>query len=463
MENRTNGAREIDVFNRYSRHNKLRVWAVAIILGIIAVVSVYFFFKSILTYTITFVADGGTVYGKELESEYKYSFLEKTRIPEGLKKEGYYIDGFYTDEEMTEEYKFGSRIWNSKTIYIDWQPGYAVQLSFVAGEDTRDRLLTDQTGVDEIYLKNYYEQYVKPGSEYTLPDVYNNVEDSIHYGEKLYWYYNQDGKGEPINTYTFTVDKNIPIYGKWFDVQEFKFDVDENGILQRYLGRCKNIILPNNIKGIKDIAPGDFDDGEWDTNRVMDGSNYSAFDRVLDDLKILYINENMETLGRCAFRYCKNLEIVKFLGNKITEIPDSCFLSCLGLKEVTLPKSVITIGKNAFNDVRNIKEVKGLDNVEEVDVGAFANCYRLEKLVFNKLDIIHSEAFAMCIGLKELHLYNEYGVGFNNDVTYDIFLGAGLNSNSSQFKIYIPVNDALLTYYQTADIWSVYADRFEYI
>lgn len=205
--------KEIDVFNRYSGRNKLKVILITTIIALFATLFIYFFAKSMLTYTLTYVTYGGTCYGKEVEPQ-EYMFLDKTVAPEGLQKEGYYIAGFYTDPEFKDEFKFGRGIWKSRTIYIDWQPGYAVQLFFVDGEDTVDRPEGNKTGFSLAHLKTYYEQYVKPNSVYEMPLVFNDIEGNMHKGEQLLWFYNQDGTDDPFDstddpfeTKTFTVDQ----------------------------------------------------------------------------------------------------------------------------------------------------------------------------------------------------------------------------------------------------------------
>ena len=456
MKDKINSAREVDVFNRYSRHNKTKVVGISIIIAIVAIVAVYFFAKSTLTYTIKFVANGGTVFGEALKEEYEYKFLQRTELPEGLKRPGYYIDGFYTDEEMTKEFKFGKRIWNSATIYIDWRPGYAVLLSFVEGEDDDDRVAENKTGINEQYLKTYYEQYVNIGSTYTVPDIYNDIEGSKHYGEKLLWYYDIEGKGEPIDTNTFEVNEDIQIYGKWFDDQESNFEVDENGVLQRYLGNCVNLILPNKIKEIKNIT-GTFQSGDDKDDPIADRTNTSVFYRVIEDLKIVYVNKDMQKLGRYAFKQCEELEIVKFLGNNITTIPEACFEGCRMLEQIELPTSIEHIGADAFNTCAELTNITGLNNVKTLEAGAFVNCYDLKRLELNNLQTVGGGAFAMCMALEELCFGSER-VAISGGVTSDgVFEGA-----SSNFEILIPDSQVLMNYYQTEPKWNGHKDKFKF-
>lgn len=456
-----NQPKEIDVFNRFSRYNKLKVVLSAIGIAVVSIVALYFFAKSLFTYTITIVPDGGTIYGQTMEqTEFKYSFLEKTSPIEGLKRKGYYIDGYYKNKAKTRKFEFGKRLWKSHTIYIDWQPGYAVELFFVDGEDDDEkRHNTDPTYFNEIHLKNYHEWYVKPGSTYDVPLVYNdqaiikdvgNIND--HYDEQILWYDNKEGTGDPIplETLTFTMDKNHQLYGRWFDTKESKFNVNEDGTLLRYLGKCKNIVLPDHIKSIKDIE--NFTTGEWDDTRVADGSSYSAFDRVIEDMKIIYINEGMEKLGKHSFYTASSLEKVVFKGNKITIIPFNCFADCTKLREITIPTTVTTIGKDAFNNDVNLRRIYGIDNVTTINDLAFAAC-RLESIDLPKVSYLGQWAFGSCNYLKSIYigypgLIRTNVTSLDNNVFYD-----------TTAKIYVPSH--LIDTYSTAEFWMNYASRYE--
>ena len=463
--NQSSQPKEIDVFNRFSRHNKIKTVVIAVTIAVVSFFVLYFVTKSMFSYTIKFVADGGRVYGQELEDEYRYRFLERTKLPEGLKKPGYYIAGFYKDAKMKHEFEFGKPMWRSRTIYIDWQPGYAVVLDFVNGEDNVDRIETDKTDFDLEYLKIYHEQYVAPGVQYTLPRVFNDKAGNKHYNEQLLWYDNEKGEGEPFEIATFDMTEDIHIYGKWFDTQESKFNVDENGELQRYLGDCSNIILPNNIRAIKNIPNDKFKTEEWDTTRVQDGTYYSAFDKVLDQLEILYVNDNMETLGANSFRGCENLKTVKFKGNKITTIPDYCFAYCYALERIDLPINVTSIGERAFDNAKHMKYITGTENVTEIFEYAFGNAEWLQSINLPKLQKIHKCAFTMCMRLKSVYFTNpnviemhtgDYGC-IHDEFEDNIFNGA--ISASSPIIIYVPTE--LENIYKSSPYWSIYENRYK--
>lgn len=438
--------KEIDVFNRFSKFNKLKIILIAF--GITAIVSVILFFlvKSFTDYTITYVTYGGTVYGEELGVD-EYKFLQRTRKPEGLKKEGFYIEGYYTDSGFSNEYKFGRPIWKSRTIYVNWQPGYAVQLFFAEGEDDDDRIAVDKTGINEANLKLYHEQYVKPGSTYSLPLIYNTTENNKHNGEQLLWYDtpNPTIDDDPIETEDFVMNDNIPLYGVWFDTSPSKFNITEDGTLMRYLGDCYNIVLPSSVRRFKNITT--FETGIWNTGNVVDGSKYSVFDKVLTDLNRVYINPECEQLGGYAFRDCVELEKVVFLGNKIETIPNNAFGFCESLEKLTLPSSVTTIENSAFYVVNNLTTLNGLDNVRMIGSGAFVNCHKLESIELKNITEIKPSAFSSCLRLKKIVLKS-------SDI---VTISGYIMDNVTPAKIYVP--SELVEQYKLTSIWNEYSSK----
>ncbi len=283
-----------------------------------------------------------------------------------------------------------------------------------------------------------------------MPLVFNDIEGNQHEGEQLLWYDNVKGTGDPFETKTFVVDKNIQIYGKWFDTQENKFDITADGTLMRYLGECFNVKLPSTVRRFKNIAdPSQFKEEYWDTSRVYDGTNYSVFDKVLFELESVYVNAECEEINSCAFRSCENLKTVAFAGNKITTIGQYAFADCVSLERMTLPTSVTTIGTRAFYR-SGIKYLSGTDNVARVEDIAFMNS-QLVEIDLTKATFIGSSAFAGCYKLKTVILGGSSVVSSNVAVAdQNIFTW------STYVTIYVP--DALVNEYKSTYPWSVYSD-----
>ena len=314
-----------------------------------------------------------------------------------------------------------------------------------------DRPEGNKTGFTHNYLKTYYEHYVAPGTEYEMPLVFNNVEGNQHKGEQLLWYDNIEGTGDPFETKTFTVDKNIKVYGRWFDTQEYKFDISADGTFNRYLGNCFNLKLPNTVRRFKNIEnPSQFVSGYWDTSRVYDGSNYSVFDKVMYELESVYVNAECEEVNSCAFRGCTSLRTVTFAGDYITKIGQYAFVDCESLENMKLPESVTRIETRAFYR-SGLKNLTGTSNITYIGDIAFMNSDLVE-INIPKATFIGSSAFAGCYKLKTVILGGSGVVSSNvSDDSQNIFFW------SDYVKIYVP--DSLVATYQTSYPWSVYASK----
>ncbi len=88
-------------------------------------------------------------------------------------------------------------------------------------------------------------------------------------------------------------------------------------------------------------------------------------------LKEIILNSNIKTLNRHCFSFNEKLEKVDMSATALTDIPPMCFAECRSLTDVTFSDSTINI-----------------------DLGAFMNCSKLEKITLpEKLDFVGQSAF----------------------------------------------------------------------
>ena len=452
--------KEIDVFNRHERFSKLKVVGIALLIAVIVITIFYFFVKTLFTYTVDFDLNGGYVYGKTVEPQ-KLKFLQKATEPEGVKKEGYYIEYWSNNKNLEKKYNFNTPVWNSMTLYVKWADGVAVRLHFAEGEENEDLPLAD--------LKGYYEWYLKPGSDWSLPLIYNNVAHSVHYQEQLLWYDNPECTGEPFAERSWTnLTENVDIYGRWFDTNESKFKVDSEGTLTRYLGHCNKIILPSGIRKIKDIDINKFTTGESDSLNDQAGTYHSVWQNVMDDekgvngLKLIYLNSEMVEIGDCAFKDCKALEQVKFLGTNVETIGEWAFANCSKLAEFHFPAKVKIIENNtfdgAFDSGKKVSLV--LNNVETIEDKAFINS-RVYSIELKKVKFIGANAFTSCHVIRDFVLSTPSVVQSNvpsgsNPNPKGIFFDTHTSVVTAQhLTIYIP--EKLYTDYLSYEYWSMYS------
>lgn len=154
----------------------------------------------------------------------------------------------------------------------------------------------------------------------------------------------------------------------------------------QHIGLCafaysglKSVTIP---KGVKKIGQQAFGGSNLSRvtieNGVKEIQNYAFDDTQLE--KIVF-PKSVYLLGIGVLSECERLKKV-VLPPKIKEIPEESFYFCFSLKEITVPKSVVTIGDSAFGNsgLRSITIKNGVKKV-----GGYAFSYtKLEKITFPK-------------------------------------------------------------------------------
>lgn len=168
-------------------------------------------------------------------------------------------------------------------------------------------------------------------------------------------------------------------------------------------------------------------------------------------IKSLIVNDNIKSIGACAFSESKLLQSAK-LSNNVANIGSGAFMNCSALAsinipdvlqtiskdtfykcssltEVKIPETVHSIGISAFYECSNLTEIKIPDNVEIIDKNAFYGCSGASSIIFgNKVETIGESAFQNCSKVSELNI-PESVVSMRKNV---------FNSCSSLLKISLP-------------------------
>lgn len=141
----------------------------------------------------------------------------------------------------------------------------------------------------------------------------------------------------------------------------------------------------------------------------FDGKRYAILDGFMknnDVITDVTVPGTVLSIGREAFAECDALKSV-VLGNGITQIADMAFKLSKNLETVTLPEGITQIPFDAFYGDQSLKEIVIPKTVTSIKASAFSGCTALETVVFPEgLTEIGQSSFNSCVKLKAINLPN---------------------------------------------------------
>lgn len=135
-------------------------------------------------------------------------------------------------------------------------------------------------------------------------------------------------------------------------------------------------------------------------------------------LQSIDIPNSVTTIGNGEFSGCSSLQSINITkGNKHYESIDGILfskdLTCIlklpegkKLKEYTIPNSVTTIGKDAFDHCSSLQSIDIPNSVTTIGDYAFSGCSSLQSIdIPNSVTTIGNGAFYDCSSLQSIHLH----------------------------------------------------------
>ena len=195
------------------------------------------------------------------------------------------------------------------------------------------------------------------------------------------WYENSSFSGEKVTATKKQTRGDLTLYAKW--IEETNSDYFTGDIAT--------------ITGFSSLGINEYNNGNI-TNLVIplqyNGTQYA--DKVGLDV---------EQIGNYAFQSYTDIHNL-ILGNNIKIIGDRSFSGCSGISNgnIEFPEGLEKIGKNAFDNCRNIKgDLVLSNNISIIDDSAFYNCTGITKLVLGeKITTVGERAFDSCNGITDL-------------------------------------------------------------
>ena len=138
-------------------------------------------------------------------------------------------------------------------------------------------------------------------------------------------------------------------------------------------------------------------------------NNYTSNDKLGDyafqgcsGLKSLTIPSSVTSIGYCAFSDCSGLTSLT-IPSGVTSIGGGAFWGCSGLTSLTIPSGVTSIDNHAFYGCSGLTSLTIPSGVTEIGNDAFSDCSGLTCLTIpSSVTSIGDYAFQGCSGLKSL-------------------------------------------------------------
>ena len=168
-------------------------------------------------------------------------------------------------------------------------------------------------------------------------------------------------------------------------------------------------------------------------------------------LKEVIFEEGIETIPHhflCS-SYLRNINPTITIPSTVKTIEESAFRN-LGIKSITIPDSVTSIGQYAFDGCTGLTSITIGNSVTSIGQYAFKGCTGLTSITIMGKPYFNNYCFQNTSKVEQLVMKDTTGVPTLYS-TY-CFSGSTLYNSSSTAKIYVPSN--LLASYQTATNWS---------
>ena len=123
------------------------------------------------------------------------------------------------------------------------------------------------------------------------------------------------------------------------------------------------------------------------------------------NLRNFVFPDSIQKIGGSAFCGCFSLTDIE-IPPRVEVIKNGTFGCCTSLRSISFEKNEsINLNESSFSFCRELREIKGIENISRVYKYAFRSCIKIESLTFSeKLRIIGKGAFLGCANLKYVDL-----------------------------------------------------------
>lgn len=263
--------------------------------------------------------------------------------------------------------QFSCDFTNLKSVYVGWQDPIAAG-TFFGDADMSNCTLYVPQGTKNTYSK---------------ADVWKNFGKIIEYNNQATITLEQPGTlSQKISDFDKNLITHLKIKGK-INGTDIKFIREMAGV--SVTGKKTDGELTNlDLSEAKIVSGGDYYYQDY-----YDTKHYTSDDEIgvgffskCKGLKAITLPGKLKSVGESAFQECSSLETIN-LPSGITSIGNYAFLYCENLTSVTLPSGLISIGDRAFNSCISLTSLDLPSSLTTVGEMALAGCSHLTSLTLH--------------------------------------------------------------------------------
>lgn len=263
--------------------------------------------------------------------------------------------------------QFSCDFTNLKSVYVGWQDPIAAG-TFFGDADMSNCTLYVPQGTKNTYSK---------------ADVWKNFGKIIEYNNQATITLEQPGTlSQKISDFDKNLITHLKIKGK-INGTDIKFIREMAGVSvtgEKTDGELTNLDLSE-----AQIVSG----GDCYYQDYLDNKHYTSDDELgvgffskCKGLKAITLPGNLKSVGESAFQECSCLETIN-LPSGITSIGNYAFLECENLTSVTLPSGLVSIGDRAFSYCISLTSLDLPSSLTTVGELALAGCSQLTSLTLH--------------------------------------------------------------------------------
>ena len=173
---------------------------------------------------------------------------------------------------------------------------------------------------------------------------------------------------------------------------ELRIDSDESAAICSCCGRpfvVNDAIVQNYIKIVTEAEAGNVNALVYDEFDKEDG----VLKRYNGSSSVVIVPDDVKNIGSKAFEDRREITEIR-LPDSVVEIEDNAFSGCDNLKTVYFPDSLKRLGSYAFSECSGLERIELPSSIEEIGPYAFSGCFMLDYVKMpSSVSNVHETAF----------------------------------------------------------------------